>query len=431
MTKIRKNITPCTADIPPPPSTSSRSGNLGSSAVFDKNVTWKPNSTGTISIKFDPNNGAWSHLGSDSNSITPSMNLGWVDPPIESFDMDGYNFNSSLFNNEARNYCQSLNCSEGERFEYKGDTYVCLKNNIVCIDNWEPGTVVLHEFGHALGMYHEHQNFIDGTPIEYDLDGAALFSLHQRALRGQADMSCVNEYCSKICLGDVSPSFCDGSPCNSSLTPSGSCQTQWEAAKTEANGNVLEKYNCTPGEVCDYEGSSYDANSIMLYYTDDYMIKPDSNGERVNPTRKNFEFSNTDKEWLSRIYPVDNPSKPVITVEFLDGEDWQKYWVKKLVLQYLQPCVGINFVFNLPVREETKFNETCEYYSEPMETNPPYDPGSTSGGSTNDGSVDPGSSGSPTGTPTSTVAADKSASNIFGFIIVALVVLIMFYLLFF
>jgi Astacin (Peptidase family M12A) len=77
-----------------------------------------------IRIKFDSNDGAWSYIGTDCRNIplnSPTMNLGWIDK-----------------------------------------------------------AVVLHEFGHALGMIHEHQNPQGGIkwnkPIVYaELGGSPNF----------------------------------------------------------------------------------------------------------------------------------------------------------------------------------------------------------------------------------------------------------------
>lgn len=66
-----------------------------------------------IRISFDSNLGAWSYIGTDAtyiNHLSATMNLGWLDSQAE----------------EGRN---------------------------------DTGAVILHEFGHALGMYHEHQSF--------------------------------------------------------------------------------------------------------------------------------------------------------------------------------------------------------------------------------------------------------------------------------
>ena len=98
----------------------------------------------------------------------------------------------------------------------------------------------------------------------------------------------------------------------------------------------------------------------MIYNVSDYMIKPNADGERVNPTKNNYQYSETDHEWLSKFYPVDSDDKPTINVVFNDGEDWKKYWVKKVVKEKLAPCVGINFVFDLPVKTESNEEFKCE-----------------------------------------------------------------------
>lgn len=370
MTKeyISKGIRPCSADIPPPPVQLKRD-NISSTAVFNTTLVWKPGDIGTISISFNPNSGAWSHLGKESNSNRPSMNLGWVDAPLESFSQDGYTFDISQYIDTGRNYCQttSLCSTDGaELYDSNNVKYIC-KNGIACIQDFEPGSVILHEFGHALGMYHEHQNYLDnGNPIVYDIDGSTLFSLSQQY--GPDDM-CVQTYCSKMCYSDaVRPYFCNNN-CDKNAIVSPSCESKWNYARDLATTNVLERYECTDSN-CPYKGSTYDNNSVMLYQVDDYMIKPNNQGVRDNPTKPNFHYSDSDKEWLGIMYPIDNNNPPKITIEFLDGEDWQKYWVKKMVMEYLKPCVGIDFIFNLPIQNESIYNNKCTFNSGTLPINP-------------------------------------------------------------
>ena len=104
-------------------------------------------------------------------------------------------------------------------------------NGVVCPSEYVPGGTVLHEFGHALGMQHEHQNYLGGNVIEYDTDGATLFMLGNS---GVYDENCVQDLCTKLCLDEsIRPDFCN-SDCDEDLVPSTVCKTQWDRRK----GNV-------------------------------------------------------------------------------------------------------------------------------------------------------------------------------------------------
>jgi hypothetical protein len=276
--------------------------------------------------------------------------------------MDGYTFSPDL-SDEHRNGCNNTVCTENYSYDIDGQEYVCVNNGrTICPIKFSPGAVILHEFGHALGMYHEHQNYLGGNVIEYDIDGATLFSLHQRKNRKEADEKCIQDLCTKLCFDEsIRPSFCD-SGCNPDLIPSSVCQSQWDDAKEDAQNNVLKKYECTFSN-CPYGGSDFDPDSVMMYSVADYMIKPNKDGERINPTYKNYTYSEKDLQWLGAFYPVDSITKPNIHIKFNDGETWKKYWVKKVITEKLQPCVGINFIFDLPVLEPTEPPSTCEVSS--------------------------------------------------------------------
>ena len=341
------NEIPCSAKIPFKSSTYDR-------GIYNDNLKWPRGSVGEITISFD-NTGSYSILGSDSTGVTPSMNFAWLDPPLGSFTMDGYTFDFNT-KSEFRNGCSSSansSCTVGRQVEFtNGDPALCVADGIYCNPEFVPGSVVLHEFGHALGLYHEHQNALNGVPIEYDLDGATLFSLTQ-----MSTSLCIEDYCKKMCYpNDVRPSFCS-SECDSSIVPSSECSVDWEEAVDYAKNNVIDLYSCSDGQNCDYKGSDFDPYSVMIYNVADYMIKPDENGVRYNPTRKNFVYSDTDKAVLSEMYPKDITDKPRLIVRFIGGEEWERYWVKKVVVEQLSPIVGIDFVFDLDadVTDTTEF----------------------------------------------------------------------------
>ena len=376
------NVNSCSANIPPKPMFDKDGSNLR--AIYKNMWVWKEGSVGDITISFDPDQGSQSVLGLGSNNVRPSMNFGWVDAPLKSFEMDGFTFNFDI-KDEFRNNCATSNssstCNIGdEAFFNTGKPALCVAEGIYCNPEFVPGSVILHEFGHALGLYHEHQNFLNGNSIEYDIDGATLFSMSQKGIT-----KCVDEYCKKLCYPDnIRPNFCNkngqSKGCDPNLVPSFSCSQEWEDAKNQAQLNVLNVYNCPNGrDDCQYDGSDFDPYSVMIYEIADYIIKPDKNGVRNNPTRKNFVYSNTDKDILRSMYPKitkNGGNVPTLNVKFLDGETWKHYWVKKVVMEQLAPIVGINFVFDLEVRtpssDEEPGNSEDIFTPRPV-TQPPVD----------------------------------------------------------
>src|SRR6188768_1503217 len=116
-------------------------------AVSMTNAVWRSGDKGTITISFEDPEAAWSHIGRRSSVNNPSMNLGFIDPPYGSFEFDGVTYKVPA--DSKRNYCSD---SGGPK---------------TCKPNWVPGATVVHEFGHALGMLHEHQNNLNkSSPIK-------------------------------------------------------------------------------------------------------------------------------------------------------------------------------------------------------------------------------------------------------------------------
>lgn len=145
----------------------------------------------TIRISFDPELGAWSYIGTDNKNIRPpqaTMNLGWVDR-----------------------------------------------------------AVILHEFGHMIGLGHEHQN----------PDGGILW----------------NE---QVVIDNLSQ------PPN-----------EWSEATTRFN--VLDKYSRD-----NIHGTEFDPDSIMLYFFDGSWTL-----NRPQGTKANLVLSETDKKFIasSVMYP--------------------------------------------------------------------------------------------------------------------------------
>lgn len=147
-----------------------------------------------IRIDFDPNKGSWSLLGTDCKyeKNSPTMNFAWFDV----------------------------------------------------------GTV-LHEFGHALGMIHEHQN-PRNSKINWDKEKVYAWAKETQG---------------------------------------------W--SKEETDDNILNAYNI------DYiNGSDFDPLSVMLYFFPG-SLTTDNKG-----TQQNLRFSATDVLWISKMYPVENGISP-------------------------------------------------------------------------------------------------------------------------
>ena len=150
--------------------------------------------TALIRIDFDPNRGSWSLLGTDCkyNTDSPTMNFAWFDV----------------------------------------------------------GTV-LHEFGHALGMIHEHQN--------------------PRNRKIQWDRQKVYSW----------------------------AQSTQGWSREQTDNNILNAY-----DINHINGSDFDPLSVMLYFF------PGSLTTNNQGTQQNLRFSGTDVLWISKMYPKENGISP-------------------------------------------------------------------------------------------------------------------------
>lgn len=157
-----------------------------------------------IRITFDPEQGAWSLVGTDciNNKKEPTMNLGWFDV----------------------------------------------------------GTTI-HEFGHALGLIHEHQN-PRGKTIQWDLD-----KVYQWADNSQG----------------------------------------WDHDTTYRN--IVEKY-----AINQVNGSTFDPNSIMLYFF------PSNLTLNNEGTHQNYILSPTDVLYINSVY-ANSPESPQKFYKSIYGKD--------------------------------------------------------------------------------------------------------------
>lgn len=150
-----------------------------------------------IAFKWKGDEGSWSYIGTDCFNIPqnePTMNFGWLDTTFS--DKDDYN------------------------------------------------RVVLHEFGHALGCIHEHQN----PSVDIPWDKQKVYNYYM------------------------------GPPNN------------W--TKEQVDNNIFEKYSTTKTQY-----SQFDKESIMLYSISNSLTIGDYE------VKSNRVLSNMDKEYIQTIYP--------------------------------------------------------------------------------------------------------------------------------
>ncbi|KAF7299403.1 ZnMc domain-containing protein [Mycena indigotica] len=178
------------------------------------NITFQREETGTIRISFNPAQGSWSYVGKANNEIDspkPTMNIGWLDDTPEITDSD------------------------------RG--------------------LVLHLFGHCLGLFHEHQSPAQGGSVKLKEEEVYAFS---QATQG------------------------------------------WSKDTTKAN--ILDVYNNT--SLSNY--SEVDSTSIMKY-----PIPSQLAAEGVD-VKMNYELSLQDKAFMIINYPRPKPHESALewTLEY-------------------------------------------------------------------------------------------------------------------
>jgi len=190
-----------------------------------------------IRISFALPGQAWSMIGSEALQVDktqPTINLGWLDDDVQ-------------FSNEGT------------------------KNT---------GQVVLHEFGHAMGMIHEHQSPF-GNPIKWNKE--VIYEELQRT----------NGWNKQMVDHNMFKKYGDDELCNKAKElPIGSGERR------------IELENFCQGELVN--GSQYDVTSIMHYFYPQTWI---SQGPAEIPV--NIKYSALDEEWLRKYYG--EPKKEVIT----------------------------------------------------------------------------------------------------------------------
>jgi len=272
-------------------------------AIAERQYVWRPGAKGLITLTFGLKRcpgcspeAAWSNVGSqslnvnknDPSSDKPTMNLGFIDPPFDTFSFEDKTYDKKLFTYDTRNYC------EGPEIQS-------------CNEGWVPGATVIHEFCHSLGMLHEHQNdLFKSNPVELNRDAVIRY---YRGIGMTEDDAITNVLEVYNCAEGTDPS--EG----------------------------------TPPE-CRYIGTKFDPESIMMYALPDDWIQAKYFKQFGNPTYANFILSKTDRKFLSDTYNSTN--YPELTVKFMDKSNevlWKQAFVKKMIVEHLLPHVNIIFKF--------------------------------------------------------------------------------------
>lgn len=249
-----------------------------------------------IRVAFDPTAGCWSLLGNQSlmkddasMSNRESMNFEWLDAPTGS---------------------SNKNETDGKgKFTYKGQEFTVPAG--LHLNGNDTGATVVHEFGHALGMIHEHQNPF-GQPILWDVEKV------KRIFSGPPNSWDADTIDSNI-LGSTEKSLLNGSKFDPDSIMKYSFKKELiYQPKKDKEGKVVEVPDIPKDKITIVPKSDIDkmTKEEFTKLCVDLMDAQAKSVEKVN-----YVLSETDKRWLGINYPLDG--------KYLSNEDITKIMNKE------------------------------------------------------------------------------------------------------